>query len=111
MSQGMRFCVTSKSSDQPAHTHSLARAFACRLNILSVKLLTGHRSECLSLKGGCTGLSEFIHVKMPHCWKSRAAAEIEKINNFFGKIEAFFLPTNFNMFWVLKRTIALGRFF
>ena len=27
-------CVTSKSSDQPAHTHSLIRAFASRLNIL-----------------------------------------------------------------------------
>ena len=24
----------SKASDQPAHTHSLVRAFACRLNIL-----------------------------------------------------------------------------
>ena len=27
-------CRTSKGSDQPAHTHSLIRAFACRLNIL-----------------------------------------------------------------------------
>ena len=27
-------CVTSKSSDQPAHTRSLSRAFASRLNIL-----------------------------------------------------------------------------
>ena len=27
-------CATSKVSDQPAHTHSLIRAFACRLNIL-----------------------------------------------------------------------------
>ena len=26
-------CVTSKASDQPAHTRSLIRAFACRLNI------------------------------------------------------------------------------
>ena len=25
----------------------------------------------LSLKGGCTGLSESTLVKMPHCWKSR----------------------------------------
>ena len=29
-------CVTSKASDQPAHTRSLIRAFACRLNILRV---------------------------------------------------------------------------
>ena len=27
-------CATSKSSDQPAHTRRLIRAFACRLNIL-----------------------------------------------------------------------------
>ena len=27
-------CVTSKASDQPAHTRSLIRAFASRLNIL-----------------------------------------------------------------------------
>ena len=27
-------CATSKGSDQPAHTHSLIRAFAHRLNIL-----------------------------------------------------------------------------
>ena len=27
-------CATSKASDQPAHTHSLLRAFASRLNIL-----------------------------------------------------------------------------
>ena len=26
-------CATSKGSDQPAHTRSLIRAFACRLNI------------------------------------------------------------------------------
>ena len=27
-------CASSKASDQPAHTHSLIRAFASRLNIL-----------------------------------------------------------------------------
>ena len=42
-------CVTSKASDQPGHTRSLIRAFACRLNILfSVKLLTEHHLEFLS---------------------------------------------------------------
>ena len=29
-------CATSKASDQPAHTRSLIRAFASRLNILCV---------------------------------------------------------------------------
>ena len=43
---------------------------------MSVKLLTEHNLEFLSLKGGCTGLSESILVKMPHCWKSHAAAHI-----------------------------------
>ena len=41
-----------------------------------VKLLTEHHLEFLSLKGGCRGSSESTHVKMPHCWKSRAMAHI-----------------------------------
>ena len=41
-----------------------------------VKLLTEHHLELLSLKGGCTGFSESIHVKMPHCWKSHALAHL-----------------------------------
>ena len=46
-------CVTSKASDQPAHTRSLIRAFASRLNILS-------------LKGGCTGASLSLHFSKCH---------------------------------------------
>ena len=41
-----------------------------------VKLLTEHHFEFLRLKGGCRGLSESTHVKMPHCWKSHALAQI-----------------------------------
>ena len=41
-----------------------------------VKLLTEHHLEFLSLKGGCTGSSEFTHVKMAHCWKSHALAPL-----------------------------------
>ena len=37
---------------------------------MSVKLLTEHHLEFISLTGGCTDLSESFHVKMPHCWKS-----------------------------------------
>ena len=44
-----------------------------------VKLLTEHHLECLSIKGGCRGLSESTHVKMPHCWKSHALAQIRII--------------------------------
>ena len=42
----------------------------------SVKLLTEHHVEFVSLKGGCTGSSESTHVKMPHCWKSRVTARL-----------------------------------
>ena len=55
-------CATSKASDQPAHTYSLIKAFASRLNILWV---------C-----GCTGLSESTIIKLPHCWKSHVAAHM-----------------------------------
>ena len=41
-----------------------------------VKLLTERHLGFLSLKGGCTGWSEFTHVKMPHCWKSHVTAHI-----------------------------------
>ena len=41
-----------------------------------VKLLTEHHLEFLSLKGGCTGLSEPTLVKLPHCWKSRVMAQL-----------------------------------
>ena len=74
-------CATSKASDQPAHTRNLIKAFASRLNILchfimSVMLLTEHHFEFPSLKGGCTGSSESIHVKMSHCWKSHVTAQL-----------------------------------
>ena len=36
---------------------------------MSVKLLTEHHLEFLSLKGCYTGLSESTLVKMSHCWK------------------------------------------
>ena len=43
---------------------------------MSVKLLTEHNLEILSLTGGCTGSYEYTLVKMPHCWKSHATANI-----------------------------------
>ena len=41
---------------------------------MSVKLLTKHDLEFLSLAGGCPDSSEYTLVKMPHCWKSHVAA-------------------------------------
>ena len=43
---------------------------------MTVQLLAEHHLEFLSLKGGCTGSSDSIHVKMPHCWKLYVAAHI-----------------------------------
>ena len=51
-----------------------------------VKLLTEHHLEFLSLKGGCTGLSESTLVKMSHCWKSRALAHILPMSPIAGCI-------------------------
>ena len=41
-----------------------------------VKLLTEHHLGFPSLTGGCTVSSESILVKMPHCWKSHAMAQL-----------------------------------
>ena len=50
---------------------------------MTVKLLTEQYLDCLSLKGGCTCLSDSIHVKMPHCWKSHVVAHfIYLVTNF-----------------------------
>ena len=58
------------------NTHSLIRAFGSRLNSIGlVKLLAEHHLEFLSLQRGCTGSSESIQLKNPHCWKSRVAAQ------------------------------------
>ena len=45
---------------------------------LTVKQLTNHHLKFLSLAGGCTGSPELIFVKMPHCWKSHVAAQMQK---------------------------------
>ena len=43
---------------------------------MTVKLLTEHQLEFLSLKGDYTGSSKSILVKMPHCWKSCVTAQM-----------------------------------
>ena len=43
---------------------------------MTVKLLTEHHLEFLSLKGGCRGSSESTHVKIPHCLKSRVMTHL-----------------------------------
>ena len=48
---------------------------------MTVKLLTERHFRCLSLKGGCTGSSSSLHVKMSNCWKSYAAAQFTLITS------------------------------
>ena len=43
---------------------------------MTVKLLTEHNLEFLSLKGECTGSSESTLDKMLHFWISHAVAQI-----------------------------------
>ena len=43
---------------------------------MTVKLLTEHHLEFLSLKGGCTCSSDSTFVKMPHCLKSHVVAHL-----------------------------------
>ena len=43
---------------------------------MTLRLLTEHRLEFLSLKGACTGPFEYTLVKMPHCWKSHVTAKL-----------------------------------
>ena len=41
-----------------------------------VKQLTEHHLELLSFKGGCRGLCESIHVKMPYCWERERSGSV-----------------------------------
>ena len=57
---------------------------------MTVKLLTEHHLEFLSLKGGCTTSSESTVVKMPHYWKSHVIAQI---NNSTGRPKLISIST------------------
>ena len=75
--------------------HEISNNMVCETSIcadwsepllVNVKLLTKHHLEFLSLKGSCTGWSESIHIKMPHCWKSHVAAHMF---NYFSCFSCF----------------------
>ena len=51
-----------------------------------VKLLTEHHLVFLSLKGGSTGSSKSTLVKMAHCWKSHAMAQLLNLFTYFNHI-------------------------
>ena len=71
----MRFPTTCMCDKQRLRPRSLIKAFACAYST-SVKLLTEHHLEFLSLKCGATGSSESTLVEMPHFWKSHVMAHI-----------------------------------
>ena len=88
-------CATSKASDQPACAYTQSDQSLC-LSLeysLTVKLLTEHHLEFLSIKGGCTGSSESTLVKMPHCWKSHIMAQMSFNPLYTG---GFFLLVSYN---------------
>ena len=66
--QRLRLACAYEQSDQ-----GLCWSLKC---YLTVKLLTEHHLEFLSLKGGCKGWSESTLVKMPQCWKSHVTTQI-----------------------------------
>ena len=43
---------------------------------MTVKIVTIHNLEFLSLRQDCTGWSESTLVKMPYCWKSYVMAHL-----------------------------------
>ena len=49
---------------------------------MTVKLLTEQSLEFLSLKGGCTGLSESTLVKISNYWKSHGTAQMSMYMRF-----------------------------
>ena len=57
---------------------------------MSVDLLTEQHLEFLSLKGGCTGLSESTLVKIPNCRKSHVAAHMRQYMGFGTCINRIF---------------------
>ena len=67
-------CATSTDLDQPAHSHSLIRAFASYLHVVRLSSRLNSIGNFLSLRGGCIGSCKCIHDKMTHCWKSHVVA-------------------------------------
>ena len=68
---------------------------------MTVKLLTEHHLEFLSLKGGFTGSSECALVKMSHCCKSHAMAHYYEIKPFIREASRFFFitPQRYIILW------------
>ena len=81
-------CMCDQQRLRPACAYAQTDQSLCKSleYYLTVKLLTDHHLEFLSLKGGCTGSSASTLVKMPHCWKTHVAAHMKMEAK--GKISA-----------------------
>ena len=53
---------------------------------MSVKLLTEHNLEFLSLKGVYTGSYESTLIKMPHCLKSYVTAKVSNLPHSYSSV-------------------------
>ena len=72
---------------------------------MSVKLLTEHRLEFLSIEEGCRDSSESTLVKMPHCWKSHVTAQVKPKQFCAGSIFCTF----YVIFFYQKGTITYSK--
>ena len=64
-----------------AYAQSDQSLCSSRAYSMSVKLQTEHHLEFQSLKVGCIGSYEYIHVKIPHSWKSHVTAHLKLIHS------------------------------
>ena len=82
---------------------------------MTVKLLTEHHLEFLSLTGGCTGSSESKLVKMLHCWKSHVVGHMLLFHSHYF-VHGGFLETddqllkNIDLIRHIPTTIVQGRY-
>ena len=71
---------------------------------MSVKLLTEHDLEFLSLTGSCTGSYESTLVKMPHCWKSNVTAQLyETVNQLY--LTGAHAPKSVSLYTIITKII------
>ena len=58
---------------------------------MTIKLLTKHNLEFLTLKGACTVTSESTLFKMPHCWESHVKAQNMKLVKFLQRLHILYI--------------------
>ena len=74
-------CATSQASES-AYAQSDQSLCQSLAYFTTVKLLTEHHLEFLSLKGGGIGSYESTLIKMPHCLKSHVMAHMLAVHYF-----------------------------